>query len=82
MADNPYTDAKGLPHNKGLTKYWTAGEGLAKWVANPHPYTALTKALRQKGVPARQVNGLAAQYFFMVFGLWPGQRPRNKKKGS
>jgi hypothetical protein len=78
MADNPLTDAKGLPHNKALTKYWTAGEGRLKWFGHPHPYTALTRALKQAGVPRRQVNGLAAQYFFMAYGMWPGQRPRNK----
>lgn len=61
-----------------LSKYWTRGEGLAKWKTNPHPYTALVRALRAKGVPGRMVHGLAARYFKRVFGIWPGQRPRNK----
>lgn len=78
MADNPYTTARGLPHNGPLTKYWTAGKGLNRWANKPHPYTALTKALTKEGVPPNQVNGLAAQYFFIVFNIWPGQRPRKK----
>jgi|LSQX01.1.fsa_nt_gb hypothetical protein len=69
----------GLPHTRHLVKYWTAGPGLSRWAAHPHPYTALTRALRKEGVPARYINGLAAQYFQIVFKMWPGQRPRNKK---
>lgn len=72
----------GLPHTKGLVKYWTAGPGLARWAMNPHPYTALTRALRKEGVPKRYVNGLAAEYFNVVFHMYPGERPhvKNKKK--
>lgn len=68
----------GLPHTKGLVKYWTAGEGLARWAGHPKPYTALTKALRKEGVPRKYINGLAAEYFQVVFKMYPGQRPRNK----
>jgi hypothetical protein len=66
----------GWPVTKGLIKYWTRGEGLGRWALSPHPYTALTVALRSEGVPGRYVNGLAAKYFRRVFGIWPGQRPR------
>lgn len=59
-----------------LTDYWTRGAGLAKWAKNAHPYTALVRALRAKGVPAKHVHGLAARYFKKVFGIWPGQRKK------
>ncbi len=68
----------GLPHTKGLVEYWTSGPGLARWMMDPHPYTALTRALREEGVPKRYINGLAAEYFRLVFKMYPGQRPRNK----
>lgn len=64
----------GWPKTKGLIKYWTKGPGLARWASSPHPYTALTTALRAEGVPGRYVNGLAAEYFKRVFGIYPGQR--------
>lgn len=75
-------DAK---HPKGvrspeLTRYWTKGDGLARWAYSPHPYTALTTALRMEGVPERMVNGLAATYFKKTKGIWPGQRLRNRRK--
>ena len=73
------TGNMGCPITKGLIKYWTRGEGLARWALSPHPYTALTTALRSEGVPERFVNGLAAKYFHRVFKIWPGQRPRNRK---
>lgn len=69
----------GWPVTKGLIKYWTKGEGLARWAPSPHPFTALTTALRSEGVPERFVNGLAARYFKRVFGIYPGQRPRGGK---
>lgn len=57
-----------------LWQYWTKGEGLAKWAGTPHPYTALTTALKAAGVPAHSVPGLAANMFKAVFGIWPGER--------
>lgn len=57
-----------------LWRYWTRGPGLAKWNLSPHPYTALTRALRRAGVPARSVPGLAANIFRSVRGIWPGHR--------
>ena len=61
-----------------LKRYWTKGKGLARWAASPHPYTALVENLRQE-IPAgsmtdEQLKGLAATYFRIVFGQWPGQR--------
>ena len=59
-----------------LRTYWTKGPGAAKWVTSPHPYTSLVAALRKAGVPEREVHGLAANLFKIVFGIYPGQRPR------
>lgn len=59
-----------------LKNYWTKGAGLARWSTSPHPYTALTRALRSE-LPAKaqhMVNGLAANLFKAVFGIYPGQR--------
>lgn len=66
----------GLPKTKGLVKYWTAGPGLARWMMSPKPYTTLVRELRKEGVPKRYVNGLAAEYYAVVFRMYPGQRPR------
>lgn len=66
-------------HGRALWKYWTRGPGLAKWNLSPHPYTALTRALRRAGVPARSVPGLAANIFKQVRGIYPGQRLRNRR---
>lgn len=60
--------------SEGLNAYWTRGPGLAKWAKSPHPYRALVKALRAKGVPGHMVHGLAATYYHRVFGKWPGRR--------
>lgn len=63
-----------LPHD--LKQYWTHGAGLARWASSPHPYTALTRALRSE-LPAKaqhMVNGLAANLFKATFGIYPGQR--------
>lgn len=73
-------DAK---HPKGvrspaLDRYWVTGPGLLRWASSPHPYTALVAALKKAGVPKRMRNGLAANYFKLVFGMYPGQRPRNR----
>ena len=73
---NPVDDHQAKP----LERYWTAGKGLARWAGNPHPYTKLVAELRKEiGVKMtpQQINGLAATYFKLVFGIWPGQRPRD-----
>ena len=69
---------------KQLRDYWTKGAGLARWAESPHPYTALTRALR-KELPAQDhhmVNGLAANLFKDVFGIYPGQRKELAAAGS
>ena len=61
---------------RDLRRYWTKGAGLNRWSTSPHPYTALTRALRSELPPKAQhmVNGLAANLFKDVFGIYPGQR--------
>lgn len=54
-----------------LWRYWTAGEGLARWVGNPHPWTALRAALVKEGVPGRMVDGLTTNIFHAVTGTYP-----------
>ena len=68
----------GIPGHlpKDLRQYWTHGAGAARWATSPHPYTALTRALRTE-LPAKaqhMVNGLAANLFKDRFGIYPGQR--------
>lgn len=56
-----------------LRKYWTKGEGLAKWATSPHPWTTL-RTLLSKHMSPTQAAGLASSYFKDVFGIWPGER--------
>lgn len=67
-----------------LKRYWTKGAGLARWSTSPHPYTALTRALRSELPPKAQhmVNGLAANLFKAVFGIYPGQRKELTAAGA
>ncbi|WP_280758925.1 hypothetical protein [Prescottella agglutinans] len=80
-ADTPGVKDKGA---RQLERYWTEGEGLAKWAEKPHPYTslveALTKAIPPGEMTPEQIKGLAANYYHKVFKVWPGKR--NDKKGE
>ncbi|ORL01826.1 hypothetical protein A6F55_19230 [Prescottella equi] len=80
-ADTPGIKDKGA---RQLERYWTQGEGLAKWAEKPHPYTSLVKALTKAIPPAEmtpeQIKGLAANYYHKVFGVWPGKH--NDQKGN
>lgn len=53
--------------------YWTRGEGLSKWVGNPHPWTALFHHL-QHHMSVEMAKRCASQWFFEVFGFWSGDR--------
>jgi len=57
-----------------LNRYWTKGEGLARWATSAHPWTTLRNLLLRYGVPKNQADGLASSYFHTVFGIWPGER--------
>lgn len=54
-----------------LHHYWTQGEGKAKWVASPKPWTTLVGHLT-KFVGLSRAKRMAAQWFHEVFGFWPG----------
>lgn len=53
--------------------YWTRGKGLARWAGGLHPWTTLVRLLR-KHKKIRDPKALAAHYFHVVFGFWPGHR--------
>lgn len=42
-----------------LWRYWTGPKGSARYMGNPHPWTALRDALIKEGVPPGQAPGLA-----------------------
>ena len=52
--------ASRLPYGPGskLWKYWTSGEGLARYIDKAHPWTALRDALLSENVPAEMADGL------------------------
>lgn len=54
-----------------LHHYWTQGEGKAKWVGSPKPWTTLVAHLT-KYVGPGPAKRMAAQWFHEVFGFWPG----------
>jgi hypothetical protein len=63
-----------------LHRYWTTDpEGLAKWATSPRPWTALVRHLT-KHVGRARAERMAAKWHHEVFGYWPGQRERKKKK--
>jgi hypothetical protein len=65
--------ADSSPADNELKRYWTRGEGLAKWATSAHPYTALVSHLT-KFVGAERAKRIAAEWFHEVFGIWPGER--------
>lgn len=67
------------PAGKRLFDYWAHGEGTAKWINSPHPYTALVNALRKAGVPEHSIHGLAANIFKAATGHFPGQREKGER---
>lgn len=63
----------GIGASTELNKYWTAGEGRMKWANSPTPYRTLL-ALLKKYMSSAKAHGLAAEYYRIVFGRWPGKR--------
>lgn len=53
----------GLQFGRGtrLWIYWTVGEGQAKWLTSPTPWTTLRALLVKAGVPVLQAPGLATE---------------------
>lgn len=62
-----------------LHRYWTSGEGLARWATTPTPYRSLVSALTQEveGMTPEQIKGLAANLYHDVFGTWPGRQSKD-----
>lgn len=54
-------DVSGLQFGRGskLWEYWVGPKGTARYIGNPHPWTALRDALIKEGVPVTQADGLA-----------------------
>jgi hypothetical protein len=65
-------EAVGHGNAAELHKYWTKGEGLAKWAESPHPWTTLYGHLRKYIPDDDKAKRTAAQWFFDVFHYWPG----------
>jgi len=62
-----------------LKRYWTKGEGLAKWAESPTPFRTLVSHLVKY---VKDPEGLAAEYYHAVFGVWPGRKfAKGKRKG-
>jgi HK97 family phage prohead protease len=76
MADR----ASDLPYGPGskLWKYWTAGEGFAKWSAAVHKWTTLHALLLKAGVPAASADGLTTN---IIQAVMPGYMKLAHKKG-
>lgn len=69
-------------HGRQLWKYWTEGEGLARWADTPTPYRSLLAALLSEGVPPNQAHGLAANIYHEVLGVWPGKKDGHMTAGD
>jgi HK97 family phage prohead protease len=52
-----------------LWKYWTAGEGRAKWSGAMHKWTTLRDLLLKAGVPPAMADGLATN---IIMAVMPG----------
>lgn len=70
----PVTAAAGkdvTPGHDELHHYWTKGEGLAKWVDSPTPWTTLVAHLT-KHVGPLKAKTFASRWFIEVFGFAAG----------
>jgi HK97 family phage prohead protease len=66
--DDRGSDLKYGPGSK-LWKYWTAGEGFAKWSAAVHKWTTLRDLLLKAGVPPQMADGLTTN---IITAVMPG----------
>ncbi len=61
------------PGHDELHHYWTKGEGLAKWVSSPHPWTTLYEHLAKfPEVGPVKAKLYASRWFIEVFGFAAG----------
>lgn len=63
-----------------LRRYWTQGEGLAKWRGAPKPFVALRNHLLRKGLKEPMASRVAAAWYREVMGHWPGNSDRKPGK--
>jgi len=56
-----------------LHRYWTAGEGLAKWVDAPQPWYALYGHLKKYIADDDKAKRTTSDWYHDVFHRWPGQ---------
>jgi HK97 family phage prohead protease len=56
-------------HGSALWKYWTSGEGFAKWSGAVHKWTTLRDLLLKAGVPAISADGLTTN---IIQAVMPG----------
>jgi uncharacterized protein (TIGR03435 family) len=74
----PVIDRDGFPTVKTTRPYLVIVNGLARWVANNSPVTALVEMLEQQlRAPVANTTGLDGEYDFAL--KWGFPRPRNRE---
>lgn len=63
--------ARDVQNTERLHRYWTKGEGLAKWRDHKKPWTELRRHL-MKYMDADMATRTATVWFHEVFGYYPG----------
>lgn len=67
-------DTPGAGRARALKRYWTRGEGLAKWVRSAHPWTTLRRHLSKYITDPDKLNRTTSLWFHSATGLWSGER--------
>lgn len=65
-----------------LREWYTRGEGRAKWIGKPHPWTALYRQLRRHISNDAKAKAVASKWFHAGTGMWPGERKGNNPVGK
>lgn len=73
--------SRGAPAQQ-LRDYWTKGEGLAKWVDSPHPFSALRNHLLKYIHDPHRADATAAAWFKDVHGYPPSARQGKNPVGK
>jgi HK97 family phage prohead protease len=68
-------------HGSALWKYWTVGEGHAKWSGAVHKWTTLRDLLLKAGVPAISADGLTTNIIMAVMPGYMKQAHSEHKAG-
>lgn len=76
-------DAPGYNGAAALHRWYTKGEGRAKWIGKPHPWTALyRRLLRHMDGDVDKAKRTAAQWFHDATGHWPAERKGKNPVGK